>query len=144
MANLTVILFLCATVPMLPALYMIPDKRSRLFLGYMLLGMVVCLIASEVNTALLGLFGGDAVYVSTNVAPIAEELMKALPVLFYSLYFSSNRESLISISYAVGIGFALGYVPGVGTVITALFMGPLITFFRQHLSDPLLNKGKTA
>ena len=104
---MTVILFLCATVPMVPALFLMPDRRSRLFLGYMLLGMVVCLIASEVNTALLGLFGGDAVYVSTNVAPIAEELMKALPVLFYSLYFSSNRESLISISYAVGIGFAL-------------------------------------
>ena len=41
------------------------------------------------------------------------------------------------------IGFLLGLMPGIGTVITALFMGPLITFFRQHLSDPLLNRGKT-
>ena len=62
MANLTVILFLCAAVPMGPALYMLPDKRSRLFLGFMLLGLVVCLIASEVNTLLLGLFGGDVRY----------------------------------------------------------------------------------
>lgn len=42
------------------------------------------------------------------------------------------------------IGFLLGLMPGIGTVITALFMGPLITFFRRHLSDPLLNRGKTA
>lgn len=38
------------------------------------------------------------------------------------------------------IGFLLGWMPGVGTIITALFMGPLITFFRKRLSDPLLQK----
>ena len=36
--------------------------------------------------------------------------------------------------------FALGFMPGIGTVITALFMGPLITFFKKKLSDPLLGK----
>lgn len=107
MESMTVILFLCATVPMLPALYLIPDKPSRLFLGYMLLGMIVCLIASSVNTALLRLFGGDMVYVSTNITPIAEELMKALPVLYFAIFFSDKRDTLISISYAIGIGFAV-------------------------------------
>lgn len=107
MESMTVILFLCATVPMLPALYLMPDKPSRLFLGYMLLGMIVCLIASSVNTALLGLFGGDMAYVSTNITPIAEELMKALPVLYFAIFFSDKRDTLISISYAIGIGFAV-------------------------------------
>ncbi len=107
MANLTVILFLCATVPMLPALYMIPDKRSRLFLGYMLLGMVVCLIASEVNTLLLGLFNGDTRYVSVNITPIAEEVLKALPVLFFAFFFSDDKDTLLSISFAMGLGFAI-------------------------------------
>ena len=107
MANLTVILFLCAAVPMLPALYMIPDKRSRLFVGYMLLGMVVCLIASEVNSMLLGTFGGDVRYVSTNVTPIVEEVMKALPVLYFALFFSDNKDTLLSISFAMGLGFAV-------------------------------------
>jgi len=107
MANLTVILFLCATVPMLPALYMLPDKRSRLFLGFMLLGLVVCLIASEVNTLLLGLFGGDVRYVSNNVTPIAEEVMKALPVLYFALFFSDDRDTLLAISFAIGLGFAI-------------------------------------
>ena len=107
MANLTVILFLCAAVPMLPALYMIPDKRSRIFVGYMLLGMVVCLIASEVNSALLGAFGGDVRYVSTNITPIIEEVIKALPVLYFALFFSDNRDTLLSISFAMGLGFAV-------------------------------------
>ena len=59
MANMTVILFLCAVMPMIPALNLMQDKKSRLFLGYMMLGMTVCLIASAVNTVLLDLFGGD-------------------------------------------------------------------------------------
>lgn len=107
MANLMVILFLCAAVPMGPALYMLPDKRSRLFLGFMLLGLVVCLIASEVNTLLLGLFGGDVRYVSNNVTPIAEEVMKALPVLYFALFFSDDRDTLLAISFAIGLGFAI-------------------------------------
>lgn len=40
----------------------------------------------------------------------------------------------------VAAGFALGFMPGIGTIITALFMGPLITFFRRTLSDPLLRR----
>ena len=102
-----VILFLCSTVPMIPALFLIPDKPSRLFLGFLLLGMVVCLIASEVNTRLLVFFGGDVLYVNTNITPIAEELMKALPVLYFAIMFSDDKNTLISISYGIGIGFAL-------------------------------------
>ena len=92
---------------MIPALNLMTDKKSRLFLAYMLLGMTICLIASGVNTQLLKLFGGDMLYVSTNVTPIAEELLKALPVLYYALLFSDDRNTLISISYAMGLGFAL-------------------------------------
>ena len=35
-------------------------------------------------------------------------------------------------------GLAFGYIPGVGTIITAFFMGPLITFFNVHCAQPLL------
>ena len=94
--NLTIILFLCATVPMVPAIYAVPDKKSKLFLGYMLLGMVMCLIASELNSILLAFFGNDVRYVSSNITPIVEEALKALPVLYYAFFFSDNRETLLS------------------------------------------------
>ncbi len=32
-------------------------------------------------------------------------------------------------------------VVGVGTILTAFFMGPLITWFREHVSDPFLENG---
>jgi len=34
----------------------------------------------------------------------------------------------------VSIGFILGNIPGVGTVIMAFFTGPLFAFFRNHIS----------
>ncbi len=42
----------------------------------------------------------------------------------------------------VGAGFALGFVPGVGTIVTAFFMGPLITFFNNRVARPMLRGGK--
>lgn len=36
------------------------------------------------------------------------------------------------------IGLALGYVPGVGTLITAFCMGPLISLFRNKITEPML------
>ena len=51
---------------------------------------------------------------------------------------------IISDLICVLIGFALGVMPGIGTVITALFMGPLITFFRRTISGPLLHSGEKA
>lgn len=39
----------------------------------------------------------------------------------------------------VCIGTLCGLIPGVGTLITALFMGPLIDFFNHSFSERLLN-----
>ncbi len=36
------------------------------------------------------------------------------------------------------IGAVCGLLPGIGTLITAFFMGPLIDFFNVHFSHPLL------
>ena len=36
-----------------------------------------------------------------------------------------------------GLGFAMGVLPGIGTIITAFFMGPLIEFFNVHVARPL-------
>ncbi len=36
-----------------------------------------------------------------------------------------------------GLGFVMGILPGVGTIITAFFMGPLIEYFNVHVARPL-------
>ena len=40
----------------------------------------------------------------------------------------------------VGAGFLLGCVPGIGTILTAFCMGPLISFFRVRFAEPFLHR----
>lgn len=45
----------------------------------------------------------------------------------------------------VALGTLFGKIPGIGTIITAFFMGPLITIFNQKIAEPFLygkSKGK--
>jgi len=107
MEQISGILFICIALPMIPMLFILPDKQSRLILGYIMIGETVCLIAGAVNNLLLQVFGNDTVYVTTTVTPICEEVLKAIPVLYFAVLFSAKREVLLSISFACGIGFAI-------------------------------------
>ena len=99
---------------------------------FLIIGVVVsCLAAALYYTADLGVSTYDAIplHISDRKPKVAG---RVLP-------FRAVR--IISDLICTGIGVALGAPVGVGTVITALFMGPLITFFRRTVSDPLLKKG---
>ena len=106
MDNLIYTLFICVVAPMVLMLLLL-KKRSKLIMGYMLIGIFVSLFVSELNTILLGLFDGDSLYVTTVITPITEEIVKAAPVLVYAVLFSDNREKLMTIAFSAGIGFAL-------------------------------------
>ena len=96
--------------------------------------ILTCIAAALYYTADLGVSTYDAI--PLHIADTKPKLFgKAVPFRFIRI---------VSDLICTLIGFLLGLMPGIGTVITALFMGPLITFFRQRLSDPLLNRGKTA
>ena len=45
-----------------------------------------------------------------------------------------------SCSTAVIIGFLLGSLVGIGTVVMALGMGPLINFFNKHINIPIMRR----
>jgi len=106
MVNLVYILFICLVAPMLLMVLML-RKRSRLLVGYMVIGVCVSLFVSELNTLILNAFDGDMLYVSTTITPISEEIVKAIPVLFYALVFSDNRDRVMPIAFATGIGFGM-------------------------------------
>jgi RsiW-degrading membrane proteinase PrsW (M82 family) len=42
-----------------------------------------------------------------TVTPVSEELLKAMPILYYALVVSDKRENLFTASMATGIGFAV-------------------------------------
>ena len=106
MGNLVYILFICLVAPLALMILML-RKRSRLLVGYMLIGIFVSLFVSELNTLLLGLLSDDMLYVTTTITPISEEIVKALPILFYAIVFSDDRDKVLPIAFASGVGFAM-------------------------------------
>lgn len=106
MVNLIYVLFICIVAPMFLMLLML-KKRSRLIVGYMIIGIFVSLFVSELNSILLNLFNNDTTYVTTTITPVSEEIVKAVPVLFYAIVFSDRRDKVMTIAFSLGIGFGM-------------------------------------
>lgn len=106
MENIIYILFICISVPLGLMLFLL-DKKSRLTIGFMMIGIFVCLFASEVNGLLYRLLPFNTYYFTTTVSPVVEEILKAMPLLFFAIVLSDDRRTLLTSSLAVGIGFAI-------------------------------------
>ncbi len=83
----------------------------------------MCLAASLYFTAALGVSAYDA------IALISADRYRALPFKYHRV---------ITDGFCVTIGLIFGATVGIGTLITAFFMGPMIQWFNNHVSEPLL------
>jgi RsiW-degrading membrane proteinase PrsW (M82 family) len=83
------------------------EKKSRFPIIFMLVGIFASIFASEVNGFLLRVLPMDRYSITVTVTPVSEELLKALPILYYALFISDKKEKLFTASMAVGIGFAV-------------------------------------
>jgi len=100
------IIMICMVVPLLPLMIML-NKPSRLLVGFVLGGMVLAVCAYEINSLVCALFQMSGMELSIKAAPIIEEVLKALPVLFFAIVVSDERRLVLQLSMAVGIGFAI-------------------------------------
>ena len=106
MDNLIYILFVSVSVPIMLMAFLV-EKKSRLPIIFILVGIFVSVFASEVNGLLAGMLSMDIYSITTIVTPVSEEFLKALPILYYTLVISDKREKLFTASMAIGIGFAV-------------------------------------
>lgn len=106
MGNLIYILFACIAGPLLLMLGVM-DKKARLPLAYLLVGLFLALFASELNGVLANNLAVNYHTMITAVTPISEEVLKLIPVLFYATVFSDDRKTLLNLSAAEGMGFAV-------------------------------------
>ena len=104
---------------------LIPNPSMAVRIVYIIVAMVVMCVGSSLYfTADLGVSTYDSIALHLADRKIA-------PFRFIRI-----TTDLI----CVGLGFAMGYVPGVGTIITAFFMGPLISYFNHTIAEPMLNR----
>jgi RsiW-degrading membrane proteinase PrsW (M82 family) len=83
------------------------ERKARLPIIFMLFGIFVSVFASEVNGFLKTVLSMDVYSITVIVTPITEEILKALPILYYAIVISDKREQLFTASMATGIGFAI-------------------------------------
>ena len=103
------ILFICSAVPMTLMLFLL-DKKPRMTILYMLIGQVICLLAAQVNFLLRDLFYGvdyNIYAVTVTITPLVEEILKALPVIYFGFVISHKKEDLLNVAMALGLGFAI-------------------------------------
>ena len=106
MENLIYILFVCITIP-LALMATLIDKKPRRIVIFFIIGICSAVFASEVNGILTYVIPLDVFDFTVRVTPITEEIIKAIPVLFFAKEISNKKETLITVSLAVGIGFAV-------------------------------------
>lgn len=106
MDNIIYILFVSIFFPIL-LMTVLVEKKARLPVMFLLFGIFVSVFASEVNGFLAQILPMDMYSITTIVTPVSEEILKALPILYYAVVISDKREQLFTASMATGIGFAI-------------------------------------
>lgn len=106
MDSLIYVLFISIFLPLFLMMLLV-EKRARLPIAFVLIGISISVFASEVNGFLLRAFSMRTYDATITLAPVTEELLKALPILFYAIVISDKRETLFTAAMATGIGFAV-------------------------------------
>ncbi len=97
--------FICIAAPLLVAM-LCAGKRSRPGFAFLLAGMGMCLLSAYINTFFARLYGADIAQAAAELAPVIEETMKLLPLLFFLLVFEPARHEAQSAILFVAAGFA--------------------------------------
>ena len=97
--------FVCMAAPLVVALLSL-KRGQRAALVFCLTGMGACLLSAYLNTFFARLYQADAVNAATQIAPVVEEVMKLLPLLFYLLIFEPKTEQIKISAVITALSFA--------------------------------------
>ncbi len=98
-------IYVCLAAPLLLAVLCVGDDGRRNLL-FLLAGMTSCLLSAYISAYLAAAAGVDPVAASHEIAPVVEEVMKALPMLFYLMVFERRRKRAITGALLLSVGFA--------------------------------------
>ena len=98
-------IFICMASPLLVAALCMGRRQLGFFL-LCIAGMGVCLLSAYINTFLAAACRADALAATVEIAPVAEEIMKLLPLAFYLLVFEPEGGKIKSAAVTVALAFA--------------------------------------
>ena len=98
-------IFICMVSPLLVAALCMGRRQLRFFL-FCIAGMGVCLLSAYINTFLAAVCRADALAATAEIAPVVEEMMKLLPLVFYLLVFEPEGDKIKTAAITVALAFA--------------------------------------
>ena len=104
MENLNLILFICLAIP-ISMMLLLFKGHSRMLCSFLIVGMFMCVLSGEIN-ALIQNSNVDYQTITINIAPLVEESLKALPIIFFAYLLKLDRQTLSEYALSVGVGFA--------------------------------------
>ena len=106
MDNLIYMLFISVSAP-LAMMAILLEKKSRFPIIFMIIGIFTSVFAAEMNGFLRNSTDMDVYRIVVTVTPITEEVLKAVPILYYAIVISDKKEKLFTAAMSLGIGFAV-------------------------------------
>ncbi len=106
-------------------LHLFPNASILLKLVFLIIGFI-------------GLCFGSSLYITANLGVSTYDAIALHISNKYNFSFKYCR--IVSDLICVGIGFVLSAPIGIGTVLTAFCMGPLIYIFNQKICSKILNQ----
>lgn len=91
--------------PFFVGLFFLKREMKR-FVGFFLIGAIICLLSSYINSFIAGLYGMPSIDAIIKITPVIEEVMKSLPLLFCMIIFTPKKEIIFHSAIALSIGFA--------------------------------------
>lgn len=98
-------IFILLVAPLVACLLCVKG-RSRAMIAAVLAGMTACLLSAYVNAFFAHASGADTMSTVVEIAPVVEEAMKLLPLLFYLLVLEPDVEDANLAFVFVAVGFA--------------------------------------
>lgn len=106
MENLSLYIFIGIAVP-LSATVLICKGRSKVSMMFVIVGMLVCLFAGEVNTLIYQSSSMTMKFYAVNISPFLEELCKSVPLFLYAYILRPKKQEILQCAVSLGVGFAI-------------------------------------
>ena len=98
--------FFCLAAPLLIAIFCADGFHRRRPLIFVLFGMVSCLLSSYISSFLVMYYDANLRVATIEIAPVVEEIIKVLPMLFFLMIFEPHRKDVAAEAVMIAVGFA--------------------------------------
>ena len=95
----------CIAAPLFITMLCVGRKYRASFV-FCFAGMLVCLLSAYLNTFFTIIYQADTMNAATQIAPVVEEIMKLLPLLFFLIVFEPDLQRFRLAAMMVAASFA--------------------------------------